>query len=183
MEYIRDSFLEQYVMEPTREQATLDLVQWNETRIINDLTVRDPLGRSDRSIVEFKIQLKSEKLKPNTSVLCLNKRDDSGMREELAHVDLEQKRSGGTIEEQWRTFKAIFHGAQQKYIPVIMKDCRERDNQPWISEEIKEDIKLKESLHRVTKISGKREDWENFKGQQKAMEKTIKKKSSEDKNR
>ena len=81
IECIRDSFLEQYVMEPTREQAILDLVLCNETGIINDLAVRDPLGRSDHSMVEFKIQMEREKVKSNTSVLCLNKGDYKGMRE------------------------------------------------------------------------------------------------------
>ena len=35
-----------------------------------------------------------------------------GMRKVLANVDWEQKLYGGTIEEQWRIFKAIFHSAQ-----------------------------------------------------------------------
>ena len=82
---------------------------------------------------------------------------------------------GGTIEEQWRTFKAIFHSAQQKYIPVIRKGCRKRENQPWIPKEIKEDIKLKENAYEVAKISGNLEDWEIFKDQQKATKKAIKK--------
>ena len=58
---------------------------------------------------------------------------------------------------------------------MIRKDCRKRDNQPWISKEIKEGIKLKENAYKVAKISGKLEDWEIFKGQQKAMKKAIKK--------
>ena len=123
---IRDSFLEQYVMELTREQAILDLVLCNETGIINDLSVRDPLRRSDHSMVEFKIQMEREKVKSSTNVLCLNKGDYNGMREELAKVDWKHKLYGGSIEEQWRTFKTIFYTAQQKYIPVIRKNCRTR---------------------------------------------------------
>ena len=57
IECIRDSFLEQYVMEPMREQAILDLVLCNETGIINDLTVRDSLRRSNHIMVEFKIHM------------------------------------------------------------------------------------------------------------------------------
>ena len=75
---------------------------------------------------------------------------------------------------QLRTFKAIFHSAQQKYIPVIRKDCRKRDNQPWISKKIKEGNKLKENAYKVAKISGKLEDWDIFIGQQKATKKPIK---------
>ena len=81
-------------------------------------------------MVEFKIQMEREKVKSNTSVLCLNKGDYKGMKEELAKIDWEQKLYSGTIEKQWKTFKVIFHSAQQKYIPVIRKDWRKRDNQP-----------------------------------------------------
>ena len=49
------------------------------------------------------------------------------------------------------------------------------DNQPWICKVIKEGIKLKENAYKVAKISGKLEDWEIFKGQQKATKKAMKK--------
>ena len=62
-------------MEPTREKAVLDLVLCNETGLINDLIVRDPLGRSDHSMVEFKMGMEGERVKSNTTVLCLNKGD------------------------------------------------------------------------------------------------------------
>ena len=55
------------------------------------------------------------------------------------------------------------------------EDCRKTDNQPWISKEIKEGIKLKEKAYKVAKIRGTLEEWENFQGQQKAMEKAKKK--------
>ena len=99
IECIRDNFREQYVMEPTREKAVLDLVLCNETGLINDLIVRDPLGSSDHSMVEFKIGMESEKVKSNTTVLCLNKGDYDGMREELAKVDWDQRLHGEAVEE------------------------------------------------------------------------------------
>ena len=175
VECIRDNFLEQYVMEPTREKAVLDLVLCNETGLINDLIVRDPLGKSDHSMVEFKIGMEGEKVKSNTTVLCLNKGDYDGMREELAKVDWDQRLHGEAVEEQWRIFQAIFHCAQKRFIPTKKKDGRKRKNRPWISKEIRDSIKLKEKTYKVAKISGKLEDWEIFKGQQKATKKAIKK--------
>eukprot|EP00061_Rhincodon_typus_P008610 g31367.t1 len=71
-------------MEPTREQAILDLIPCDETGIIDNLIVRDPLGRNNHSIAEFKIQMEDKKVKSNTRVLFLNKRDYNGMREKLA---------------------------------------------------------------------------------------------------
>ena len=81
---------------------------------------------------------------------------------------------GEAVEEQWRTFQAIFHSAQQRFIPT-KKDGRKRKNRPWISKEIRESVKLKEKAYKVAKISGRREDWEIFRGQQKATKKAIKK--------
>ena len=57
-------------MEPTREKAILDPVLCNEAGIINYLIGRDPLGRSNHSMVEFKLQMEREKVKSNTSDLC-----------------------------------------------------------------------------------------------------------------
>ena len=75
------------MIEPVGEQAILDLVLCNEIGIIHDLAVRDTLGNSDHSMVQFKIQMEREKVKSNTNILCLNKGDYKGMREALAKVD------------------------------------------------------------------------------------------------
>jgi len=45
MKCLRDGFLEQLVVEPTREQAILDLVLCNEADLIKELKVKEPLGR------------------------------------------------------------------------------------------------------------------------------------------
>ena len=59
---------------------------------------------------------------------------------------------------------------------MIRKDSRKRDNQAWTSQEIKEGIKLIfKNASKVAKISGNLEDWEIFKGQQKAKKKAVKK--------
>ena len=97
------------------------------------------------------------------------------MREELAKVDWDQRLHGEAVEEEWRIFQTIFHGAQKRFIPTKKKDGRKRKNRPWISTEIRDSIKLKEKTYKVAKISGKLEDWEIFKGQQKATKKAIKK--------
>ena len=58
---------------------------------------------------------------------------------------------------------------------MIKKECKKRDNQPWITKEIKESIKLKTDAYRVAKTSGELEDGESFKKQQRMTKKAIKK--------
>ena len=45
LECMRDSFLNQHVEEPTREQAILDWVLSNEEGLVSSLVVRGPLGK------------------------------------------------------------------------------------------------------------------------------------------
>ena len=58
LETLRNSFLYQHVLEPTRrrgtnEPSTLDLVLTSEENQVSDLTYHAPLGKSDHSILSF----------------------------------------------------------------------------------------------------------------------------------
>ncbi|XP_067913020.1 alpha-protein kinase 2 [Heterodontus francisci] len=59
----------------------------NETGLINDLRVKDLLGKSDHNMIEFHIQFEDEKLGSETSALILNKGNYKDMKMELATVD------------------------------------------------------------------------------------------------
>ncbi|XP_067884631.1 uncharacterized protein [Heterodontus francisci] len=67
-ECISDNFTEQYVLEPTREHAILDLVMCNQTGLVINLMVKEPLGDSDYNMREFHIQFEGEMCGPKTSV-------------------------------------------------------------------------------------------------------------------
>ena len=88
-------------------------------------------------MVEFLVQVEEEKVGSRTRVLCLNRGEYGRMREELANVDWGSALEGRSAEEQWRIFKEIFLGAQQKFIPMVKKDSRRRGNKPWIMKEVK----------------------------------------------
>ena len=44
----------------------LNLVLSNEEGLINGLVVKDPIGRSDHSMIEFQIQIGSERTESHT---------------------------------------------------------------------------------------------------------------------
>ena len=73
LECIWDGFLEQYIEEPTREQAILDWVLCNEKGLVGNLVVREPLGTGDHKMVEFFIKVDSDVVDSETRVLNLNK--------------------------------------------------------------------------------------------------------------
>ncbi|XP_059843783.1 uncharacterized protein LOC132403935 [Hypanus sabinus] len=158
IECIRDGFLEQYVTEPTRGQAVLDLVPCNETELLKNVLVKDPLGMSDHNMVEFHIQLEDERVGSQTSVLSLNKGDYDGMRAELLKMDWENKLKGRSVLDQWCIFKELFYNYQEKYIPLKKKGCKRNNSYLWLSKEIKQSIRLKRKLYKVAKSTGKIED-------------------------
>eukprot|EP00061_Rhincodon_typus_P008160 g30536.t1 len=80
LECIWDGFLNQYVEEPTRQQAILDWVLCNEKGIIGNLAVQDPLGMNDHNMVEYFIKMESEVVGLETRVLNLNKGNYENMR-------------------------------------------------------------------------------------------------------
>eukprot|EP00061_Rhincodon_typus_P010178 g34263.t1 len=113
LEYIRDGFIDQYVEEPTREQAILDWVLSNEKGIIANLAVRDPLGMSDHNMIEFFIKMENEVVDSETRVLNLNKGNYEYMRCELAFIDWGDLLKGMTVDRQWNTFKEHMGELQQ----------------------------------------------------------------------
>eukprot|EP00061_Rhincodon_typus_P004538 g22837.t1 len=103
LECMRDSLLDQYVEESTREQAILDCVLSNERGLISNIAVRDPSENSDHNMVKFFIKMESDTIKSETRVLNLKKADfdtnnlqgilgdrGSNMKEELKEVLISQ---------------------------------------------------------------------------------------------
>eukprot|EP00061_Rhincodon_typus_P002502 g17734.t1 len=86
LECMMDDFLDQYVEEPTREQAVLDWVLYTEKELISNLVVQDPLGKNDHNMVEFFIKLESDKVKYDSNVLNFKKTNFDAMRLALARI-------------------------------------------------------------------------------------------------
>ncbi|XP_059836835.1 uncharacterized protein LOC132399922 [Hypanus sabinus] len=171
VECLRDGFLEQLVLEPTREKAILDLVLCNEPDLIRDLEVKKPLGGSDHNIC-LNLQFEKEKGKSDVSILQLNIGNYGAMREELAKVQRNKTLAGKTVEQQWQVFLGIMQKVQDQFIPKRKKDPKGSKGRPWLTGEVKGSIKIKEKYN-IAKMSGKPEDWEAFKEQQKITKKAI----------
>ncbi|XP_059845547.1 uncharacterized protein LOC132404945 [Hypanus sabinus] len=173
VECIRDGFLEQLVLEPTREKAILDLVLCNELDLIRDLEVKEPLGGSDHNMICFNLQFEKEKGKLDVSVLQLNKGNYGAMREELVKVQWSNTLAGKTVEQKWQVFLGIMQKVQDRFIPKRKKDPKGSKGRLWLTREVKGSIKIKEKKYDIAKMTGKLEEWEAFKEQQKITKKAI----------
>ena len=130
---MRDSFLNQHVEEPTREQAILDWVLSNEEGLVSSLIVRAPLGKSGHNMVEFFIRMESDIVNSETRVLYLKKGNFEGMRRELAKIDWQSILKGLTVDTQWKTFKDCMDELQKLFIPVWLKNKSGKVVHTWIT--------------------------------------------------
>ena len=123
IECVRDCFLTQHVLEPTRQRgrdnpSCLDLVFSNKEELIEDIDYLAPLGKSDHSVIKFKIKLETEPPPPKISVK-FEKGDYEKIRETMASVDWQNEfeKYPNDVEKQWHFFREKLQEAEEKYIP------------------------------------------------------------------
>ena len=173
VECLRDVFLEQLVLEPTRNEAILDLVMCNEQELISDLEVKEPLGSGDHNMISFYLQFERDKGRSEVSVLQLNKGDYGAMRDELAKVKWAEILAGKTVDQQWQIFLGIILKMQNQFIPLRRKDSKRGKGPQWLTKEVRNCIALKKKKYDRAKISGNTDDWESYKEQQILTKKAI----------
>ena len=57
---IQDSFLIQNMLEPTRGENILHIVLSSQNELVDNIKIREPLGKSNHNQIHFDIKLKSE---------------------------------------------------------------------------------------------------------------------------
>ncbi|XP_059824367.1 hydroxyacid oxidase 2 isoform X1 [Hypanus sabinus] len=179
VECLRDVFLEQLVLEPTRNEAILDLVMCNEQELISDLEVKEPLGSSDHNMISFYLQFERDRGRSEVSVLQLNKGDYGAMREELAKVKWADALAGKTVDQQWQIFLGIIQKMQMQFIPMRRKDSKRGKGPQWLTKEVRDCIALKKKKYDRAKMSGNTDDWESFKEQQILTKKAIRREKNQ----
>ncbi|XP_052237325.1 uncharacterized protein LOC127848763 [Dreissena polymorpha] len=105
VECVRDSFWYQHVHEPTRgrgdaDSSLLDVVFSNEEGMINSVSIENPLGNSDHSVIIFNFSGYSENHHAKER-LNFGKADFDGMKETHS-IDWESAMRNKTIDEQWK---------------------------------------------------------------------------------
>jgi hypothetical protein len=97
MDLIQDCFMVQHVDRPTREDRILDLVITTEPPLVENLEVREHLGKSDHCIVTWDLVIEVDIPFNNMEVLNVNKGDYTQLQSDL-NVDWKSELSGNTNE-------------------------------------------------------------------------------------
>ena len=115
LEALRDSFLYQHVLEPTRrrgsdEPSTLDLILTGEEEQISDLSYIAPLGKSDHSVLLFEFNCYLDTKVPSARYKY-NKADYKTMEREITQSEWQEEfiRNAGfnTVDTNWYNLKGM----------------------------------------------------------------------------
>ena len=121
LESTRDAFLFQHVHEPTRYRLhqhanTLDLIFTNEEGMVSDLEVRDPLGKSDQSMITFQFHCHTTYSENSPDKYLYGKGDYDKLRHMMTH-DWEALLSPLDAEHGWSLLTEKILQAQDVCIP------------------------------------------------------------------
>ena len=122
IECLRDSYLHQHVVKPTRARGTdtphvLDLVMTDDEHNIEKLSIGAPLGRSDHAVITFDLICEPEEAPPKI-IPQYDKGDYKAMKDML-DIDwptiLDEHR--GDANSQWTVFEQKYREAEKECIP------------------------------------------------------------------
>ena len=165
---LRDSFLYQHVLEPTRKRgtdkpSTLDLILTGEEAQVSDLEYRAPLGKSDHSVLSFSFNCYLE-MKTAGNNFIYDKADYEAMRRELDASEWQekfiQKANNTNVEESWKDLKANLLALRNKYVPRKQEEFWKNKGEFPASYELRRLIKHKRRAHRKW-IKSRNKEYEN----------------------
>ena len=135
VETIRDCFLYQHILEPTRGRGSdkpslIDLVLTNEKHTVDSVVLEAPLGKSDHALLKVCV---------NCTVVTRNytprRMYDKGDYEQLRRdLDIdwhdEFTSCGSDIESMWNLFSSRLHQAVEKSIPICRMTTKKKNSRP-----------------------------------------------------
>ena len=149
---VRDNFLQQLVLSPTRENNLLDLVLTNQPDLILDVTVVDNLPLTDHDAVKFTLCAADALQTPCKRTLYNYKRANlSSLLDTLSHIPWTIIESANDIEDSWQQFKDLFLTAVEVTVPRVR--WRQKKLKHWFSYDTIHHIRQKRRLYLRIKSS------------------------------
>ena len=154
IECIRDSFLFQHVMKPTRgrinnEPTLLDLIMTNEEGMMTDLEHYSPLGKSDHAVLKFNFICYTVVPVYKKVKYYYDRGNYEALKTELGNTNWEERFKDCTddVQKQWEIFDGIMKDLEKKHIPnkVVDSSAKKKGNFPIDQASIKK-IKKKHNL-------------------------------------
>ena len=151
---IKDSFLTQHVLEPTRGENILDLVSSSQNELVDNVKMHDPSGNNDHNQINFDIKIKSEstnkKYRRN-----FHKGKYKGMRKYVAKLDWNNMLRNKTTIECWNILKYVIESIINQFIP-LKKQGKQSRKKHFTGH-------YKQTMWRAYRRTRKDEDYTNYK--------------------
>ena len=177
---VQDCFLCQHVHVPTRYRdgcspSNLDLVFTKRECDIENLTVCDPLGKSDHVVLTWELILKN-RVHWNTDNTRYNfyRADYMGMQNFLAMQNWNEMESMD-IESAWEYFKHVVHLATAKYVPKCTRKRSGPQIAPWWNSVTERAVRAKYKAWKLYSTSKKSEDFKAYTIQRNKSLRTLRK--------
>lgn len=149
LDAINDSFLLQYVNNPTRGNAVLDLVLCNDPDRIRNVEVKEPLGTSDHYTISFDVLWQVTNLSLKSKIFNFRRAKFDRMRSYLSKINWTLLLDCTTVNEMWGRFKGVLLDAQSKFIPKVCKSKFKKRNLQWMTSDIRRSLREKKNLYKA----------------------------------
>ena len=163
LESIRDAFLIQYIMEPTRYRVNqvphlLDLIFLNEDEMVNNYDVKDPLRKSDHCLITFTYQCQTQ-VKGQSGESFLYEKGNYQTLRGMLQDDWETKFVNLDAEESWELLISRLKQTEHECIPK-KKSGQPRKYKPlWMNAKTLDKVRKK---HRVWKKYLRTKEWKDY---------------------
>ena len=196
IEAVRDAFLYQHVIKPTRrrgndEPSVLDLILTDESMQVSDVAHHAPLGKSDHSVITFKFHCYLDYTKPK-QVYSYDKARFPEMRDYLLpwvqeFMTTNENKDG---DEAWEAFKTKMYDIRGRFVPkrnITGKPSWSKHGNIPVEKPLRDAIRNKHASHRKWMASKKgmasqkpRADYTKARNKVKSLMRRAKKKYEKD---
>ena len=154
------NFLNQMVLQPTRDDSILDLILTNYSDMVSDVEVGEPI--SDHNFVTFKTNVNPYRRKSSKREFHnFEKADWSDLNELFRHVPWDCAFVSNDINEVWNAWVDLFNAAVDQCVPK--KSKKKNRCAPWISNDIIKLARKKKRFYKRAKASDNADLWSKYK--------------------
>ena len=145
---IRDAFLHQMTLKPTRrregQRPTLDdLVLVNDETLVSDIVHCSPLGKSDHDILLFKMYVNEKRREEmEEERYDLSKGDYESMKKDIEMFDWSGLESL-QVEECWKVISKCIKDSMSKNIPKVKSTQTGNKKPRWMNTRVRKSVKKK----------------------------------------
>lgn len=151
----------QHVLEPTREGNILDVLLTNYPSCVENVQVIPGMSDHDAVVVGINIGLKTNRKKPR-KIYMFRRGNMDAVKQDLREFKQKFQSEFGnrSVEENWTVLRDVIINAANSHIPS--KTIRPNKDLPWMTTNIKRQIRRRKRVYNRAKRTGKPEDWQTF---------------------